>query len=155
MAAREPEGPRVRVAALLLLDGKVVLVRHRARGSTYHLLPGGGVGYRETLEQALVREVVEETGLRVEVGRPVIINDTIDPTGSRHVVNITFIATVVGGEITEAPQDPRVECVDLFDATELVQLDLRPPIAEALVDILDGSDSSTRYLGSVFREAAS
>jgi len=113
LAAREPEGPRVRVAALLLLDGKVVLVRHRARGSTYHLLPGGGVGYRETLEQALVREVVEETGLRVEVGRPVIINDTIDPTGSRHVVNITFIATVVGGEITEAPQDPRVECVDL------------------------------------------
>jgi 8-oxo-dGTP pyrophosphatase MutT (NUDIX family) len=137
----------------MLLEGKVVLVRHRAHSSTYHLLPGGGVGYRETLEQALVREVDEETGLRIDVGRPLLINDTIDPRGSRHVVNITFVSTVVGGEITQVPRDPRVERVDLFDPAELVQLDLRPPIADALVAFLDGGDVSTRYLGCLFREA--
>jgi 8-oxo-dGTP diphosphatase len=122
--------------------------------STYHLLPGGGVNYRETLDSALVREVTEETGLRVELGRPVIINDTIDPQGSRHVVNITFIATVTGGQITETPEDPRVESVELFDVAELEHLDLRPPIAEAVVSILEGRETSTRYLGPLFREAA-
>jgi 8-oxo-dGTP diphosphatase len=142
------------VAALIVYRGKVVLVRHRARSSAYHLLPGGGVKYRETLESALVREVLEETGLRVELGRPVIINDTIDPLGSRHVVNITFTATITGGHITETPEDPRVESVDLFDVGELVHLDLRPPIAEEVVSILEGGDASTRYLGPLFREAA-
>ena len=132
MAAPVPSGPRVRVAALIVHLGKVVLVRHRARNSTYHLLPGGGVDYRETLSAALVREVAEETGLRVDVGRPVLINDTIDPSGGRHLVNITFLATVVGGEITETPRDPRVEAVDLVDAAALTALDLRPPIAEAI-----------------------
>ncbi len=51
LAARVPDGPRVRVAALIVLDDRVVLVRHRARDSSYHLLPGGGVDYRETLER--------------------------------------------------------------------------------------------------------
>ena len=153
MAARAPEGPRVRVAALILLDGKVVLVRHRARNSTYHLLPGGGVNYRETIEQALIREVDEETGLRLEVGRPVLINDTIDPGGNRHVVNLTFLATVVGGQVTDSPDDPRVECVELFDVDSLAELDLRPPLADAISAILRGEEVAARYLGPLFREA--
>jgi 8-oxo-dGTP diphosphatase len=154
LAARVPDVPRVRVAALILYGGKVVLVRHRARNSSYHLLPGGGVDYRETLAEALVREVAEETGLDVEIGSPVLINDTIDPAGSRHVVNITFRATVVGGEITHTPLDARVEAVELVDPVELASLDLRPPLAEAIAGVLDGTTMSTSYLGSLFREAA-
>jgi len=136
----------------MLLDGKIVVVRHRARYSTYHLLPGGGVNYRETLEDAVVREVVEETGLHVEVGRPVLISDTIDPNGSRHVVNITFLATVVGGEVTETPEDPRVEAVEFFDVASLAHLDLRPPLAEAIAAILGDDDEPARYLGSLFTD---
>ena len=142
----------MRVAALMLLDGKVVLVRHRARDSTYHLLPGGGVGYREALGDALVREVAEETGLCVEIGRPLLINDTIDPNGCRHVVNITFLASVVGGEVTDSPQDQRVESVDLVEATSLGELDLRPPLADAITAFIEGDDTSARYLGSLFTE---
>ncbi len=131
----------------------MVLVRHRARSSTYYLLPGGGVDYRETLEQALIREVSEETGLVVSVGRPVIINDTIDPAGTRHVVNIAFLAKVVGGALSDSPQDSRVEAVELFDPEALGGLDLRPPIAETIGDILGDSRAQARYLGSIFREA--
>jgi 8-oxo-dGTP diphosphatase len=140
------------VAALIVLHDCVVLVKHRARDSSYYLLPGGGVDYRETLEQALIREVSEETGLLVEVGRPVLINDTIDPRGSRHVVNITFLATVVGGEITDSPLDPRVESVELFEVSALAGLDLRPPLASAITPLLAGIDTSARYLGSLFTE---
>jgi 8-oxo-dGTP diphosphatase len=137
----------------MLLDHKVVLVRHRAGSSAYYLLPGGGVGYRETLEQALIREVDEETGLQAKIGRPVLINDTIDPNGPRHVVNITFLASVVGGELTKSPGDPRVESAELFDVAALRGLDLRPPLAEAITAIIEGTDSSAHYLGSLFGEA--
>jgi 8-oxo-dGTP diphosphatase len=152
LAARVPDGPRVRVAALIVVNDRIVLVKHRARDSSYYLLPGGGVDYRETLERALMREVSEETGLLVEIGRPLLINDTIDPWGSRHVVNITFLATVVGGQITDHPLDPRVESVELFEVSALAGLDLRPPLAAAIVAALEGSDTAARYLGSLFTE---
>lgn len=155
MAARVPDGPRVRVAALILLDGNVVLVRHRSGPSTYHLLPGGGVDYRETLEAALVREVAEETGLHIEVGRPILISDTIDPHGSRHVVNITFESTVVGGEITTRPQDRRVEAVELVDPMALAALDFRPPIAGAIAEFITAGGGPARYLGSLFTDGHS
>ena len=142
----------MRVAAVILLDGKVVLVRHRAGSAVYHLLPGGGVDYRETLEAALVREITEETGLVARVLRPLFVNDTIDPQGPRHVINLTFVAEVIGGEITATPQDPRVEAVEIVEPRRLIDLDLRPPIAPELVSaISQGLDvAPTRYLGSIF-----
>lgn len=152
MAAPECDLPRVRVAALIVIDGRVVLVRHRAGSSTYHLLPGGGVRHRETLEDALVREVAEETGLVVRMGRPLLISDTIDPHGQRHVVNLTFAADVVGGEITDTPADERVEAVDLVEPSSLSSLDLRPPFADALERIVSGESVQAEYLGSLFSE---
>lgn len=160
LAARASDGPRVRVAALMRMDGKVVTVRHRAGASVYHLLPGGGVDYRETIAEALLREIREETGLEAELGDPLFISDTIDPNGTRHLINITFEARVVGGAITDTPNDRRVEAVDLIDPVNLASLDLRPPIAEVLIEYLSEKNaqgaavdqSRTRYLGSLFTE---
>lgn len=154
MAARVSESPRIRVAALLVCDGKVVVVRHRSAGRPYHLLPGGGVDYRETLEEALLREVLEETGFTASLGDLLFVNDTIDPNGPRHVVNITFSATVVGGELTNMPIDDNVEAVELVAPEDLAALDLRPPMAAEIVAVLSGTNGSTphRYLGSLFTE---
>jgi len=142
---------RVRVAALMIHDGRVVVVRHRAGSSTYHLLPGGGVSYRETLEEAVVREVLEETGFEARIGRLLFVNDTIDPHGSRHVVNITFSAEIVGGAVTDSPIDGNVEGVEFIDPGRLSDLDLRPPMAEAIAAHLNGEHSEA-YLGSLFTE---
>jgi 8-oxo-dGTP diphosphatase len=152
LAAQASDRPRVRVAALILLDGKVVLARHRFGDSVYHLLPGGGVNYGETLEHAILREVREETGLEVDLGQLLFVNDTIDPAGTRHVVNLTFGAVVTGGHVTGSPDDHRVEAVDLVNPETLASLDLRPPIAEALIGVLAGEDVTTPYLGSLYSE---
>lgn len=150
MAAQASASPRVRVAALMLLGGKVVLVRHRAGERRYHLLPGGGVDFGETLKDALTREVREETGLVIEIGAPAFLSDTIDPSGRRHVVNITFVASVVGGTIAQHPEDPRVEAVDLVTIADLDRLDLRPPMAKELQQALAEQTICAKYLGSLF-----
>lgn len=153
MARRASECPRVRVAALIVMDGRIVLVRHRAGDSTYHLLPGGGVDYRETLETALVREVLEETGLHIEVDQPILLNDTIDPVGPRHVVNITFNAHVTGGTLLEHSGDPRVEAIELVATDDLTALDFRPPMASHVIDFVSKRSTEAMYLGSLFTQA--
>jgi 8-oxo-dGTP diphosphatase len=151
LVAPASDAPRIRVAALILIDGAVVLVRHRKAEATYHLLPGGGVERGETLRSALEREVAEETGLSVRIGRPLVVNDTIDPAGTRHLVNITFAATVLAGRISDTRQDERVEGVELLPPERLRELDFRPPITEALIRAIDEQESfHATYLDDVF-----
>jgi ADP-ribose pyrophosphatase YjhB (NUDIX family) len=153
LAARGPDLPRVRVAALLVDDeGRVVLVRHRRGPAVYHLLPGGGVEARETLAEALEREALEETGLEIEVGAPILLNDTLDPRpGGRHIVNITFAARITGGAVTDDPVDDRVEAVELVAPASLGDLDLRPPLAGPLAECLEqGCRGPARYLGPLW-----
>ena len=58
---------RVRAGVVLIEDGKVALIeRHRA-GRHYYVFPGGGADEDETPEQAAIREMEEETGLRVTI----------------------------------------------------------------------------------------
>ena len=51
--------------AIVLRDGKILLNRCRSRFGVYYALPGGGQKVGETLEEAIRRELLEETGLSV------------------------------------------------------------------------------------------
>ena len=59
---------RVAARALIIRDGAVLLQVCRIGDRVVHLLPGGGQERGETLAEAVVREVREETGLAVAVG---------------------------------------------------------------------------------------
>lgn len=62
---------RIRAVAILIENEKIALIeRHRGQ-KHFFSFPGGGVDEGETVEQAVVREMEEETGLRVVVRRKV------------------------------------------------------------------------------------
>jgi 8-oxo-dGTP diphosphatase len=144
---------RLRVAAVLPYQGRIVLVRHRKDDAVYHLLPGGGVEVGESVGDALAREVREETGLIARAVRPLFVSDSIAPDGSRHMVQLTFLGEVTGGELTAGPADARVEAVDLAVPDELGAYDLRPPMGEALrLAAESGFLGEARYLGSLWSD---
>src|ERR1700730_6290014 len=60
---------RIRVGVLIWRAGEVLLVRHEKGGRSYWLVPGGGVDAGETMVEAGAREMLEETGYHVEMGR--------------------------------------------------------------------------------------
>ncbi len=59
---------RVRVAAIVMEGGQVLLVSTKRGAPGYLVPPGGGLQAGETIPEAAVREVAEESGLTVEVG---------------------------------------------------------------------------------------
>jgi 8-oxo-dGTP diphosphatase len=100
-----PTRPYLAVSAAIFRDDRVLIVR-RARPPAHGLytLPGGGVELGETLEEAVVREVREETGLEVEpmalAGyRQAITRDTAGVI-ERHFVILPFAARWVAGEVS-------------------------------------------------------
>ncbi|QKG18713.1 NUDIX domain-containing protein [Actinomadura verrucosospora] len=91
-------GIAVRVTAVVIEDGRILLLDQDTDSGRTWSLPGGKVEHGETLADALVREVREETGLDVEPGRLLYVCDHL-PGGDAHVVHMTFIARRVGGTI--------------------------------------------------------
>jgi len=53
-----------RVTAIVIKDDKILLVHRRKMGKEYWVVVGGGAEEGETMDQALEREVMEETGLK-------------------------------------------------------------------------------------------
>lgn len=144
--------PRVRAGAIIRQGDAVLLVRHEKPGRSYWLLPGGGVEFGESLAAALVREVVEETGLEVVIGDLVLVNDTIAPDGSRHVVNLSFLAEVTGGTLCVG-DDPVLSDAAWMPIESMMDLVLHPDIREPLVQGLRDGFEGPVYVGSLWSEA--
>ena len=105
IARTYPTRPYLAVSAAIFRDGRVLIVR-RARPPAHGLytLPGGGVELGETLEQAVIREVREETALEVAPVELVGFRQAIarDDAGrvERHFVILPFAARFLAGEVS-------------------------------------------------------
>ena len=98
-----PDRPFLAVSAAIIRDGRVLIAR-RAKGASTGVftLPGGVVEAGETLQQAVVREVREETGIAVEpvalAGQREFITRDDTSRVSRHFVIMCFACRWISGE---------------------------------------------------------
>ena len=83
---------RERVAAILIQDDRIALIERHRMGRHYFVFPGGGVEPGENFVEALVREMEEETGLKVNVQR--LVADVWYRGTPQHY----FLVEAVGGE---------------------------------------------------------
>lgn len=130
--------PKIAVNSLVFnAQGEVLLAKRTDNG--LWCIPGGHVDLGETLEQACLRELFEETGLKARVKRLVGIYS--DPANSLHIaqgpewhtVRVSFLCEVTGGTITSSEETSEVR---YFNVAQL------PPLitdhAKRIQDVLQG-----------------
>jgi 8-oxo-dGTP diphosphatase len=111
-----PQAPLIGVGAVIVDEGRVLLVRRGREPLKGHWsLPGGLVEVGESLQTAVIREVEEETGLLVEPVELIELLDRIHREGDRiryHYVIADYLCSVTGGALKAASDADAVRWVE-------------------------------------------
>ena len=98
-----PDRPRVAVGAVVIHDNRVLLVK-RGKPPSFGqwAIPGGSVELGETLQAAAEREILEETGVRIEAGEIIYTFENIDFDEEKqprfHYVIVDLAGRYINGE---------------------------------------------------------
>lgn len=124
---------RLRVNGLLVENDALLMVHLNAptRSHPIWMPPGGGVGFGEPMEEALVREFEEETNLVIDVGPLRYVNQFVEPP--YHAVEFYFDCRRISGEIRlgddpeegEGPQ--KLMDLQFIPVSQLRHIEAEPP----------------------------
>lgn len=81
--------------------------------------PGGGIKFGETIEQAVAREVKEETGLNVEAGKILTVGEAIEEDKDIHRVVVVYEAKIKNGVVKASDDAADIMWISLEKIPEM------------------------------------
>ena len=88
----------IRVTGILIENNEILLVKQKLNDKRDWSLPGGKLERGETIQQGIIREMKEETGLDTEVDSLLYLCDVSSSGNS--LLHISFLLRRVGGTIS-------------------------------------------------------
>src|SRR5680860_1421288 len=91
-----------RVRAVIIKDGKILLIKRTKPGLVYWVIPGGGVEAGETNEDALIRECKEELGISIKIKELImdIFSEKEETVGQKEYF---YLVDILAGTIGSGP----------------------------------------------------
>lgn len=117
---KEYKNPTPTVDVILERDSKILMVRRKKDPFKDRLaLPGGFVNEGETVEEAMKREAMEETSLKVHPTD--ILGVYSDPRRDprKHIVTVVFVGIILGGKISASDDAASIEWVQIESIGQL------------------------------------
>ena len=111
---------KLTVDGVILKDNKILLIKRENQPfKGKWALPGGFIEYGEKTEDAVLREVLEETGLETKINDLVGVysDPNRDPRG--HTVTIVYLLNVCGGCLSGGDDASEVKFFNLDKLPEL------------------------------------
>ena len=103
--------PHVTVATIIERNNRFLMVYEEADGKNVYNQPAGHLDPGETLQQAAIRETLEETGWTVKLTGVVGINLYVAPSNGVTYLRTTFIADAISQDVTKALDTGIIEAV--------------------------------------------
>lgn len=125
-------------AGIITDNDRVVLVQNRWSVGTFWMLPGGRLEPGESLAEAAVREVAEETGLAVEPEQLAFVLDYYNRALDSHFVWHVFACRTIGGRLATPAGDEFVVDARWIGVSELDRYITWPQYRDPLRDFLAG-----------------
>ena len=92
--------PVVAVDSVVKSEKGIVLIKRKFNPfKGFWSLPGGFVDFKEKVEDAVIRETLEETGLKVKIKNFVGVFDIVDRDPRWHVISLAYLAEIIGGKL--------------------------------------------------------
>ncbi len=137
----------IRPAIIVIEDGKVLLVKSKYKDEEFYLFPGGGIEFGETIEDAAVRETLEETGVKVKIKDIFHVNEYIYAKDwSKRSVTIFFTAEVIKISKPQTDDEGKIKSVEWIELKELGKYDIRTKRVTDMVESRsDLGNSRTMY----------
>jgi 8-oxo-dGTP diphosphatase len=122
--------PRLTSGVLVVHDGKYLLAeRNKENYNGYWIIPGGGVQFGETIQEAALREIKEETNLDVELIKLIGHKEVINVPGDYHSIVFFHLAKPKHLDI-KAQED--VSAAKFFTMEEIKKLKIAESVEWAL-----------------------
>lgn len=136
--------PKVDIRAVVLKEGKILLVRERSDGRWS--LPGGFADINYSPAEVAEKEVAEEAGLEVKVNRLLAVVDTnrhnFPPLGF-HYYKFIILCDLIGGELQSSEETEEAE---FFDPDSLPELSVQRNTPELFALIRRQLENNNTYM---------
>jgi len=123
------KSPRLSVRALIVEDQKILLVNATPdKGDGKWCVPGGGVDAGENIKDGLVREIYEETGLKIQVEDLICVSEFFDREKNFHQIDLFLKCKLTDGNLSDEWRDEAgvVEKRGFFTLEDMANMNVLP-----------------------------
>ena len=114
------KNPKLTVDGIIIDEERVLLIKRKNEPfKGKWSLPGGFVEYKETVEDAVIREILEETNLSTDVKELVGVYSSPDRDPRGHTVTIAFLLNIKSGEMKSGNDADDAKFFEIEDLPEL------------------------------------
>ncbi len=114
------KSPSITADGILIKNQQILLVKRKNQPfKGKWALPGGFVEYEEKTEDTVIREVLEETGLKTKINQLAGVYSDPDRDPRGHTITVAYILDIIGGELVAGDDASDVK---FFNVKELPDL---------------------------------